>query len=141
MAGPPVRIEHAGEVALVLIDHPPVNALSHPVRVALLDAVQRLAEAPGVRAVVLACEGRTFVAGADIREFDGAASPPLAGDIAAALDACPKPVVAAMHGTALGGGFELALACHGRVIAPDGFVGLPEVLIGLIPGAGGTQRL
>jgi 3-hydroxyacyl-CoA dehydrogenase len=141
MVAPPVHIDEAGDVAVIVIDNPPVNALSHHVRVALRDVLERLRAAPGVRALVLACDGRTFVAGADIREFDGPAQQPLTGDITALLDAFPKPTVCALHGTALGGGFELALASHERVIAPDGFVGLPEVLIGLIPGAGGTQRL
>jgi 3-hydroxyacyl-CoA dehydrogenase len=90
---------------------------------------------------VLACEGRTFVAGADIREFDSPAKPPATRDVAAVLEASVKPIIAALHGTALGGGFELALACRGRIIAPSGRVGLPEVKIGIIPGAGGTQRL
>jgi 3-hydroxyacyl-CoA dehydrogenase len=98
-----------------------------------------------LRAAVIAAEGRTFIAGADIREFDhraaGGPAEVTTQDFIRALDASPKPVVAAIHGTALGGGFEVALACHSRVIAPDGFVGLPEVRIGIIPGAGGTQRL
>ena len=137
----PVRIECHGDVALIVIDHPPVNALSLEVRRALLAAVERVGREPDVRAVVLACDGRTFVAGADIREFDAPPVEPLTADVCAALDACPHPVVAALHGTALGGGFELALACHARVLAPDGRVGLPETRLGLIPGAGGTQRL
>lgn len=137
-----VRLETHGDIGLIIIDHPPVNALSAAVRAGLVEAVQQLAASPGLRAGVLACEGRTFVAGADIREFAN----PVAGAITtnavcAALDASPKPIVAALHGTTLGGGLELALACHGRIIAPDGKVGLPEVRIGLLPGAGGTQRL
>lgn len=137
----PVHIsEHAGAV-LIEIDHPPVNALSASVRTALADTLARLAAAPGVTSAVLACRGASFVAGADITEFDAPPVMPLTGDLCAALEASPFPVVAAIHGTALGGGFELALACHGRVIARDAQVGLPEVRLGLIPGGGGTQRL
>ena len=138
----PVRLERAGDIALILIDSPPVNALSEPVCAGLLEAIGDFTADPALRAAVIACEGRTFVAGADIREFDtpSRAEHPLNVALRA-LDASRKPVVAAIHGTALGGGFELALACHARVIAPDGFVGLPEVRIGVIPGGGGTQRL
>ena len=136
-----VRTERHGDIALIVIDHPPVNAMSHHVRRDLAAAVEWVSHEPGIRAAVLACDGRTFVAGADIREFDAPPQHPLLGDVCALLDACPRPVVAAVHGTALGGGFELALACHGRVLSPDARVGLPETKLGLIPGAGGTQRL
>ncbi len=136
-----VRTERHGDVVVIVIDHPPVNALALPVRRALLAAVEHVGQETGVRAVVLACDGRTFVAGADIREFDAPPEAPLIADVCAALDACPYPVVAALHGTALGGGFELALACDARILAPDGRVGQPESRLGLIPGAGGTQRL
>ncbi len=137
-----VRLEAHGDIGLIVINHPPVNALSAAVRLELVGALKALAENPYLRAGVIACDGRTFVAGADIREFAN----PVPGAtttnaVCAALDASPKPVVAALHGTTLGGGFELALSCHGRVIAPEGAVGLPEVRIGLLPGAGGTQRL
>jgi 3-hydroxyacyl-CoA dehydrogenase len=137
----PVRTERHGDVALLIIDHPPVNALSVEVRRALLDAIQAACGAQGVAALVLACDGKTFVAGADIREFDAPPQPPLTADVCAALDDCRLPVVAALHGTALGGGFELALACDARILAADGRVGLPETKLGLIPGGGGTQRL
>ena len=136
-----VRTERHGDIALIVIDHPPVNAMSHHVRRDLAAAVEWVSHEPGIRAAVLACDGRTFVAGADIREFDAPPQHPLLGEVCALLDACPRPVVAAVHGTALGGGFELALACHGRVLSPDARVGLPETKLGLIPGAGGTQRL
>jgi 3-hydroxyacyl-CoA dehydrogenase len=146
---PVVRLERMGDVGLILVDHRPVNALSRAVRQELLRALAQVAADAGLRGAVIAGEGRTFIAGADIREFDRApGGAPTAStaevttqDIVRALDASPKPVVAAIHGTALGGGFELALACHARIIAPDGFVGLPEVRIGIVPGAGGTQRL
>ena len=90
---------------------------------------------------MIACAGRTFFAGADITEFGKPPQTPSLGEVIAAIEAMPKPVVAALHGTALGGGFELALACHFRVAAPAARVGLPEVKLGLLPGAGGTQRL
>ena len=140
-ANPLVRTERYGDVAVILIDHPPVNALSFAVRRDLLAAVIALGKESRVRAGVIACAGRTFSAGGDIREFDQPPAEILAADICAALDASTKPVVAALHGSVLGSGFELALACHARVLAPDGVVGFPEVRIGLIPGAGGTQRL
>ncbi len=137
-----VRLERHGDVGVIVIDHPPVNALSIAVREGVIAAVGLLAADPGLVAGVLSCAGRTFVAGADIREFNapraGAAS---TNDVCRALDHCPKPVVAALFGTTLGGGLEVAMACHGRVITPGGVVGLPEVKLGLLPGAGGTQRL
>ena len=135
-----VQIERHNDVALLVIDHPPVNALSMALRQALLHALRDVAADASYRAAVIGCAGRTFVAGADIREFDQPPGEVSTHDLCAALDASAKPVVAALHGTALGGGFELALACHARILAPDGRVGLPEVRIGLIPGAGGTQR-
>lgn len=141
MSGVPVRLEREGDIALILIDHPPVNALSLPVRKGLLRAIALLRDDVHLVGGVIAGVGRTFMAGADIREFDAPPAEPMLATITSALETLAKPVVAALHGTALGGGFELALACHGRVIAPDGAVGLPEVLIGLIPGAGGTQLL
>ena len=140
-----VRLERMGDVGLILVDHPPVNALSQAVRQGLIAALARVVADPALHAAVIAAEGRTFIAGADIREFDHMPPAGPAGvttqDFVRALEACPKPVVAAIHGTALGGGFEVALACHSRLIAPDAYVGLPEVRIGIIPGAGGTQRL
>ena len=142
MPADPVRLERSGDIGLILVDHPPVNALSHAVRVGLIEALAAFEADGGLRAAVLACDGRTFIAGADINEFSQALEQgeSLLHLFLRALDACPKPVVAALHGTALGGGLEVALACHARVIAPDGYVGFPEVRIGLLPGAGGTQR-
>jgi 3-hydroxyacyl-CoA dehydrogenase len=137
-----VRLELHGDVGVIVIDHPPVNALSAAVRSGVLQALDTVTKTESLRAAVITCAGRTFIAGADIREFDnpkpGAAT---TNDVCSALDVSAKPVVAALFGTTLGGGFEVALACHGRVIAPEGVVGLPEVRIGLLPGAGGTQRL
>ncbi|MCW3475932.1 3-hydroxyacyl-CoA dehydrogenase NAD-binding domain-containing protein [Limobrevibacterium gyesilva] len=135
-----VQVVRHADVAMIEIDNPPVNALSNGLRQEILKAVQGVMKDPAVRAAVLACAGKTFVAGADIREFDGPPGEVTTGDICRALDDAPKPVVAALHGTALGGGFELALGCHARIMAPDARVGLPESRIGLIPGAGGTQR-
>lgn len=142
MDSDPVRLERSDGIGLILVNHPPVNALSRAVSFGLIEALAAFTADDTLRAAVLACDGRTFVAGADINEFD---QTPQHGEsplrmFLRALDACGKPVVAALHGTALGGGFEVALACHARVIAPDGHVGFPEVRIGLIPGAGGTQR-
>ena len=137
---PLVTLERHGDVAVLIIDNPPVNALSAPLRRALLEAVQEVVADKVLRAAVITCAGRTFVAGADIREFDAPPPEVTTGHVNDAIEAAGKPFVAALHGTALGGGFELALACHARIMAPDGRVGLPESRIGLIPGAGGTQR-
>ena len=139
--GDPVRVERRGDRAIVWIDSPPVNALSHAVRAGLLDAIRRVEADGAIRGAVLACRGRTFIAGADVREFGQPPQEPHLPDVIDAIEASAKPVVAAIHGTALGGGLEVALGCHGRVMAPDAKAGLPEVTLGLIPGAGGTQRL
>ncbi|MGH7078831.1 MAG: enoyl-CoA hydratase/isomerase family protein, partial [Acetobacteraceae bacterium] len=141
MSAGPVHLERDGDVGLILVDRPPVNAISRPVRQGLLAAFAEIASDPRLSCGVLACEGRTFMSGADLRELDTAPAEPTLAQVTDALDSLTKPLVAALHGTTLGGGFEVALACPGRVIAPDGAVGMPEVLIGLIPGAGGTQRL
>jgi 3-hydroxyacyl-CoA dehydrogenase len=138
---PAVRTENHDGVALILIDNPPVNASSRPVRQGLAAAIEAANKDGAVDAIVIACEGRTFVAGADIREFGKPPLPPGLPDVLSIVEASMKPVVAAVHGTALGGGFELALACHARVLDSHAIVGLPEVKLGLIPGAGGTQRL
>ncbi|MFZ3237677.1 MAG: 3-hydroxyacyl-CoA dehydrogenase NAD-binding domain-containing protein [Stellaceae bacterium] len=130
-----------GNVAVVTVDNPPVNALKQEVRAGLAEALRQARDDPGVAAVVIACAGRTFFAGADITEFGKPPQPPGLGEVIAAIEAMPKPVVAALHGTALGGGFEVALACHFRVAAATARVGLPESKLGLLPGAGGTQRL
>lgn len=137
----PVRTRIRQGVAEILIDNPPVNAMSSDVRQGLLAAIEAAEADPAVRAVVIRCAGRTFVAGADIREFGQPPLPPRLGDLYDRIEACPKPVVVALHGTALGGGLELALACHARVALEGTRIGLPEVQLGLIPGAGGTQRL
>jgi 3-hydroxyacyl-CoA dehydrogenase len=136
-----VRQERDGAVAVLVIDHPPVNALGHPLRAALAEAMHAALADPAVEAIVIRAEGRTFPAGADIGEFGKPPKPPLLPDLCDAIEASPKPVIAAIHGTALGGGFELALAAHYRVALASAQVGLPEVNLGILPGAGGTQRV
>ncbi|MBS7707989.1 3-hydroxyacyl-CoA dehydrogenase NAD-binding domain-containing protein [Chelatococcus asaccharovorans] len=136
-----VRAENKGKISLVSIDNPPVNALNADVRQGLVKAVQAAAADPNVQAIVIASSGKTFTAGADIAEFGKLARPPSLPELIAALEKSPKPIVAAINGVALGGGLELALACHSRVASPDAKLGLPEVKLGLIPGSGGTQRL
>jgi 3-hydroxyacyl-CoA dehydrogenase len=140
-----VNVGVEGDVAVVTIDNPPVNALDRGVREALVPALDRVAKDGGVRAVVLACAGRTFVAGADINELERAAwSDGIGPDLhplLAQVEDFPRPIVAAIHGTALGGGLELAMACHYRVAVESARLGLPEVTLGIIPGAEGTQRL
>ena len=137
----PDAVARDGEVAVFTFDHPPVNALAQPLRSALLVAIDALDADPGVRAIVLVGRGRNFVAGADVREFDRPPLPPYLPAVLARLEACSKPVVAALHGATLGGGAETALACHYRCAAGDLQLGFPEVSLGLLPGAGGTVRL
>ena len=130
-----------GDVGVLTLNSPPVNALSAPVRTAINDGIKAAIENPAVKAIVLICDGKTFIAGADITEFGKAPSGPSLFDAQAMIENAPKPVVAAIHGTALGGGLEVALTCHYRVAVPSAKCGLPEVNLGLLPGAGGTQRL
>ncbi len=130
-----------GRIAIAAIDNPPVNALSHAVRAGLTDALARTQADPSLAALVIVCRGRTFCAGADVREFGKPFKDPQLGEVVARTEASAKPVIAAMHGTALGGGLELALSCHWRVALRETRLGLPEVKLGIIPGAGGTQRL
>jgi len=140
-----VRLSHHGGIAVVTIDNPPVNALSSGVPEAILAAVREAAADASVQAIVVRGAGTTFIAGADIREFGKMASGELPSinlaDIILGIEDSPKPVVMALHGTTFGGGLEVAMGGHYRVIAPSGQVGQPEVKIGLIPGAAGTQRL
>ena len=127
------RFEKRGDVGIIWINNPPVNAISVGVRSAIIDGVLKLSADPEVKVGVLACEGRTFMAGADITEFG---KPPLAPGLHEALDAIEgssKPIVAAIHGTAFGGGLESALACHYRVANAKAQVGLPEVKLGILP--------
>ena len=142
MEKPAVSVERrANGVAVVRVDSPPVNALSKPVREGLLAAFSALAFDETVSAVVLTGTAGRFVAGADIKEMSAAPEPPFLPDIVAAIEECGTPVLAAIDGAALGGGLELALACDGRIGSPTASVGLPEVRLGIVPGAGGTQRL
>jgi 3-hydroxyacyl-CoA dehydrogenase len=136
-----VRLERDGDVALVIVNNPPVNALSWHVRQGLFDGMTQAVES-GAKAIVVICDGRTFIAGADISEFGGNV-PKAAGlqEVQAAMEDAPIPVIAAIHGTALGGGLEVALCAHYRVSVSSARFGLPEVNLGLLPGAGGTQRL
>jgi 3-hydroxyacyl-CoA dehydrogenase len=136
-----VDLRQDGEIAVVTVDNPPVNALKHEVRAGLAEALRQTRDDEAIKAVVIGCAGRTFFAGADITEFGKPPQAPGLSEVIGAIEAMPKPVVAALHGTALGGGFELALACHFRVAVAGARVGLPEVKLGLLPGAGGTQRL
>ncbi|MGO4715952.1 3-hydroxyacyl-CoA dehydrogenase NAD-binding domain-containing protein [Bradyrhizobium sp. 2TAF24] len=136
-----VKVERHDVVAIVTIDSPPVNALSAAVRGGISGAIKSLGSDPQVQAIVLTCAGRTFIAGADITEFGKPPKPPGLGEVISDIENCPKPVIAAIHGTALGGGLEVALGCHFRVATKDAKLGLPEVKLGLLPGAGGTQRL
>lgn len=128
-------------IGLISIDAPPVNALGIAVRRGVWEGLERFTADATVKAIVVICGGRTFFAGADISEFGKPFEAPTLGDLLTAIDSSPKPIVAAIHGTALGGGFELALTCHYRIALPTAKVGLPEVNLGLLPGAGGTQRL
>jgi 3-hydroxyacyl-CoA dehydrogenase len=137
----PIQLETRDGVAVVWVNNPPVNALSTAVRQGLADAFSTLADDTEIDGIVLAATGRTFMAGADIREFNAPPEPPLLPDLIAVIETSPHPTVAAIFGTALGGGFECALACRLRVMTKAARVGLPEVKLGIVPGAGGTQRV
>lgn len=136
-----VQLESHGDVALIVIDNPPINAASAEVRLGLMTAIGAVNQEPAFRAAVIIGAGTTFIAGSDLREFGKPLAPPHLPDVIAAIEGCDKPVVAALHGSALGGGFELALGCDARIATPDAVMGLPEVTLGIVPGAGGTQRL
>lgn len=135
-----VSYSKQGKIGVISVDNPPVNALAQRVREGILNAIRK-AQKDKSEAVVLCCEGRTFIAGADITEFGKPPMEPGLPEVLSALENSSKPVIAAIHGTALGGGFEVALACHYRCAIASAKVGLPEVKLGLLPGAGGTQRL
>src|SRR5210317_2417761 len=135
----PVNYTLTGNIGVITIDSPPVNALSQAVRQGIMDALD-VADADASEAVVIICDGRTFIAGADISEFGKPLKDPWLPEVVNRIEAADKPVIAAIHGTALGGGFEVALSAHYRCAVASAKVGLPEVKLGLLPGAGGTQR-
>ena len=136
-----VRYETREGVALITVSNPPVNALVQPVRAGIDAALARALADPGVGAIVIRAEGKTFPAGTDVRDFHRDADRPRLGDLCARIEAAPKPVIAAIHGTAVGGGLELAMACHYRLALAGTRLGLPDVMLGVVPAAGGTQRL
>jgi len=141
LINPVTGLEIDGNVGIVTINSPPVNALSQGVRDGIKRGVEAAIADPAVKAIVLICAGRTFLAGADITEFGKPPTRPYLPEVLDVIENAPKPVIAALHGTALGGGFEVALTAHYRIAVPSAKCGLPEIKLGLIPGAGGTQRL
>jgi 3-hydroxyacyl-CoA dehydrogenase len=136
-----VTTERHGEILVIIVNNPPVNALSWHVRQGLKDGVAEALGDPAIKAAVIRCDGSTFIAGADITEFTQAPREPALGETLDAMETASKPIIAAIHGTALGGGLETALCCHYRIAVPSAKLGVPEVKLGLLPGAGGTQRL
>ena len=136
-----VDYENVDGVAVLTLDNPPVNALSQGVRQGLKEGFAKALEEDAVKAILVYCEGRTFIAGADITEFASGPAEPGLHSVLEDMDNASKPVIAAIHGTALGGGLETALCCHYRVAVASAKLGLPEVNLGLLPGGGGTQRL
>ena len=135
------RLDVDGEIGIVTVAYPPVNALSRSMRQAIIDGIAAAQAHPAVKAIVFICDGRTFLAGADITEFGKPPQAPSLYEAQDMIENSSKPVIAAIHGTSLGGGLEVALCCHYRVAVPSAKCGLPEVHLGLLPGAGGTQRL
>ena len=136
-----VSLSRDGDIAIITVDNPPVNALSFHVREGLVKAVDAIGQDDAVKAAVLVCAGKSFISGADIKEFGRPMKDPSLDDALVAIERSTKPIVAAIHGKALGGGLELAMTCQDRVAVADARFGLPEVFLGIIPGAGGTQRL
>ena len=136
-----VTTERHGDILVVLVNNPPVNALSWHVREGLKSGFEEGLADPAIKAMVLRCDGRTFIAGADITEFGKPPRGPDFNDVLNMIEAAPKPIIAAIHGTALGGGLETAMSCHYRIAVPSAKLGVPEVKLGLLPGGGGTQRL
>ncbi|HWK87813.1 MAG TPA: 3-hydroxyacyl-CoA dehydrogenase NAD-binding domain-containing protein, partial [Xanthobacteraceae bacterium] len=137
----PVSVHREKDIAIILVDNPPVNALKHAVRFGILEAMRAAAADADVRAIVLSAKGRTFMAGADISEFGKPLAAPSLPEVIAFMETVEKPLVAAVFGTPLGGGLEITFGCHFRVAAPGTRLGLPEIKLGIIPGAGGTQLL
>ena len=141
MTDSPITTEIHGDVLVIISNNPPVNALGAAVRIGLDAGIKQAMADDGVKAVVIRCDGRTFFAGADITEFTKPPVMPMLPEVIDSIEACTKPVIAAIHGTALGGGCEVTLGCHYRIAVPSAKIGTPEVKLGLLPGAGGTQRL
>ena len=137
----PVSLSLTDDIGVITIDSPPVNAINQPIRAGLKRTFETAIDHADVRAILLTCAGRTFAAGADLREFDEPIADPGYHEVFGIMENSPKPVIVAMHGTALGAGLEAALACHYRCATESARVGLPEVSLGIIPGAGGSQRL
>src|ERR1700734_190157 len=137
----PISLSLDDGIAVITANSPPVNTISAAVRQGLFAAVADIRARPDIVAVVLVCEGSTFFSGADIGEFAGPPKEAEFRDLFRQLEQLPVPVVAGMHGVAMGGGLEIALACHYRVALPNARFGFPEVTLGIIPGAGGTQRM
>ncbi|MES2147712.1 MAG: 3-hydroxyacyl-CoA dehydrogenase NAD-binding domain-containing protein [Pseudomonadota bacterium] len=137
----PISTRKHGDILIILSNNPPVNALGAAVRQGLVAAIEQVEQDDSVKAAIIACEGQTFFAGADITEFGKPPVMPWLPQVVDTIENCSKPVIAAIHGTALGGGLEVALGCHYRVAVPSAKLGVPEVKLGLLPGAGGTQRL
>ncbi|MEQ9348647.1 MAG: 3-hydroxyacyl-CoA dehydrogenase NAD-binding domain-containing protein [Thalassospira sp.] len=136
-----VTLTLADDVAVITINNPPINATSHAVRVGLVNALDKIEKDTAIKAAILICDGKTFIAGADVSEFGQPPKNPILPDVIKRLETSPKPIIAAIHGHALGGGLEVALGCHYRIADISAKLGLPEVNLGLIPGAGGTVRL
>ncbi len=139
--GQTVHLNRQGNTALIEIDNPPVNALSQSVRAGILEALNQAEADPAIEVIALLGKGKVFIAGADIKEFGKPPQAPILPDVISRLENSPKPTIAILHGVALGGGLEVALGCHYRVAFSGTRLGLPEVKLGLLPGAGGTQRL
>lgn len=136
-----VTFDELGDIGLICIDNPPVNAISHSVRQGLVDAIARAEKNPGVKVLLIMSRGEMFSAGADITEFDRPQGEPSFQQVQTKVESSPIPVVAAIHGLAVGGGLELAISCHYRFAHKNAKLGMPEITLGIIPGAGGTQRL
>ena len=141
MSDNPITTERHGDILVIVSNNPPVNALGAAVRIGLAQGLKEALADDTIKAVVVRCDGRTFFAGADITEFTKPPVEPMLPGVIDAFEASPKPVIAAIHGTALGGGCEVTLGCHYRIAVPSAKIGTPEVKLGLLPGAGGTQRL
>jgi 3-hydroxyacyl-CoA dehydrogenase len=136
-----VKFSKEGNIGFLTINNPPINALSQAVRTGLKDGLEKGLAENDIVAIIIICEGSTFIVGADIREFSKPSLPPSLSDVIQNMEDSPKPIIAAIHGAALGGGLEVALGCHFRVAVSTARIGLPEVKLGILPGAGGTQRL